>query len=217
MCPAGITSRIQVFEANGTYVRKYGFYGTGGMQSTDSVLSAENTILLCDTVGDQIFEVDLNGTLLRSFGKNGSGDGEFNNPHSINMDSNGRIYASDSANHRIQIFDRNGTHLKSFWFPGLWRCSISNPVGLDDFHRKRAFRRRPQQPPHSGIRSKRHFSTKVGHTGSPDGQLRSPLDIIIDDNGDVVVTDHDNNRIVVFDKSGQFIRKWSINSSVPGN
>ena len=55
-------SRIQVFEANGTYLRKYGFYGTGGMQSTDSVLSAENTILLCDTVGDQIFEVDLNGT-----------------------------------------------------------------------------------------------------------------------------------------------------------
>ena len=45
------------------------------------------------------------------------------------------------------------------------------------------------------------------------GSFVSPLDIIIDDNGDVVVTDYDNNRIVVFDKSGQFIRKWSINSS----
>ena len=41
------------------------------------------------------------------------------------------------------------------------------PRGFDDFYRKRAFRRRPLQPPHSGIRSKRHFSTKVGHTGKP--------------------------------------------------
>ena len=206
-------SRIQVFEANGTYLRKYGFYGTGGMQSTDSVLSAENTILLCDTVGDQIFEVDLNGTLLRSFGKNGSGDGEFNNPHSINMDSNGRIYVSDSYNHRIQIFDRNGTHLKSFGSQGSGDAQFQTPWGLtisteNELFVADRYNHRIQVFDLNGT-----FLRKWGTQGSLDGQLRGPLDIIIDDNGDVVVTDYDNNRIVVFDKSGQFIRKWSINSS----
>src|SRR5205807_91353 len=37
--------------------------------------------------------------------------GEFNVPHSIAIDSRGRIFVTDRGNHRIQIFDQDGQFL----------------------------------------------------------------------------------------------------------
>jgi DNA-binding beta-propeller fold protein YncE len=50
---------------------------------------------------------DKNGKLIRSFGKLGSGPGEFRTPHAMVFDSRGRLIVADRANHRIQIVDKN--------------------------------------------------------------------------------------------------------------
>jgi DNA-binding beta-propeller fold protein YncE len=41
--------------------------------------------------------------LLR-FGTTGSGDGQFNSPRGIAVDSSGNIYVADTGNHRVQKF-----------------------------------------------------------------------------------------------------------------
>ena len=51
----------------------------------------------------QVFE--LSGKFIGKFGTKGSKLGEFNNPLSVAMLSNGRIVVSDELNHRIQIFE----------------------------------------------------------------------------------------------------------------
>jgi len=48
------------------------------------------------------------GKFIKAWGKHGSGPGEFSAPHSIAMDSRGRLYVADRSNSRIQIFDQNG-------------------------------------------------------------------------------------------------------------
>ncbi len=44
------------------------------------------------------------GTRISSFGKYGTGNGEFNHPRSIAVDHEGNIYVADTGNHRIQKF-----------------------------------------------------------------------------------------------------------------
>ncbi len=54
---------------------------------------------------------DKNGKFIRAWGKVGQGQGEFSQPHSIALDSKGRVYVADRNNSRIQIFDSKGRFL----------------------------------------------------------------------------------------------------------
>ena len=45
------------------------------------------------------------------WGSPGTGDGEFNSPRGIAVDSYGNIYVADSTNERIQKFDSSGAFL----------------------------------------------------------------------------------------------------------
>jgi hypothetical protein len=58
------------------------------------------------TVGRiSIFSKD--GKFVRSFGKLGSGPGEFRTPHAMVFDQRGRLIVADRGNVRLQIFDAN--------------------------------------------------------------------------------------------------------------
>ena len=49
----------------------------------------------------------------RGAGK-GTGDGQFNTVHGIDVDRNGHIYVVDRLNKRVQVFDANGKHLANW-------------------------------------------------------------------------------------------------------
>ncbi|MGD8282220.1 MAG: peptidyl-alpha-hydroxyglycine alpha-amidating lyase family protein [Gemmatimonadota bacterium] len=55
------------------------------------------------------------GTFVKSWGGTGSAPGEFNVPHTIAFDSEGRVFVGDRANNRIQIFDQDGNFL-DVWY-----------------------------------------------------------------------------------------------------
>jgi len=54
---------------------------------------------------------DADGGFIRSFGKLGSGPGEFRTPHDIAIDDQDRLWVADRGNYRIQIFDLDGRYL----------------------------------------------------------------------------------------------------------
>ncbi|CAN0093453.1 MAG: hypothetical protein ACE37N_17155 [Pseudohongiellaceae bacterium] len=60
-----------------------------------------------------IWEPD--GTFVRSFGEWGFEDGQFRSPHSLAMDSQGRLFVADRGNNRIQIFTQDGEHLDTWY------------------------------------------------------------------------------------------------------
>lgn len=57
---------------------------------------------------------DLEGQYLTSFGQRGSGDGEFNFPTDLDVDSKGNIVVADSMNARVQVFDPDGRFIRKF-------------------------------------------------------------------------------------------------------
>jgi hypothetical protein len=55
------------------------------------------------------------GRLIRTFGSWGYGESQFRGPHSLAMDSQGRLFVADRGNRRIQIFDQDGNHLDTWY------------------------------------------------------------------------------------------------------
>ena len=59
----------------------------------------------------RVLKFDKNGKFIKSWGKLGTGPGEFDQPHALAMDSKGRLFVGDRGNNRIQIFDQDGKYL----------------------------------------------------------------------------------------------------------
>jgi sugar lactone lactonase YvrE len=71
----------------------------------------------------RIVKFAKDGTFIKAWGKKGSGPGEFDTPHSLAMDSSGRLFVADRGNNRIQIFDQDGKFLAE------WR-QFGRPSGV---------------------------------------------------------------------------------------
>jgi sugar lactone lactonase YvrE len=60
---------------------------------------------------NRIVKFSKDGKFIKAWGTRGSAPGEFNLPHSIAIDSRGRIFVADRTNNRLQIFDQDGRFL----------------------------------------------------------------------------------------------------------
>src|SRR4029077_567357 len=63
----------------------------------------------------RVVKFDRNGKFIKTWGKKGMGPGEFDVPHTIAIDSRGRVFVGDRQNNRIQIFDQDGKFIAQ-WF-----------------------------------------------------------------------------------------------------
>jgi sugar lactone lactonase YvrE len=63
----------------------------------------------------RISKFSADGKFIKSWGAWGFGDSEFRGPHSLAMDSKGRLFVADRGNRRIQIFDQEGKHLATWY------------------------------------------------------------------------------------------------------
>ncbi|EEF57279.1 6-bladed beta-propeller [Pedosphaera parvula] len=101
--------RIQVFSAEGKWLRTYGKAGTGlGEMSYpyDIRVDKAGRQYVCEFGNSRIQIFDANDKPLEVLGGVGGAPGEFSNPWSIAFDSKGNLYVADSQNHRVQKFLR---------------------------------------------------------------------------------------------------------------
>jgi DNA-binding beta-propeller fold protein YncE len=67
----------------------------------------------------RIVEFTPEGKFVRIFGgKKGNGDGEMAMVHGVAVDAQGRVYATDSDNQRVVVFDAQGKFVKNIAIPG---------------------------------------------------------------------------------------------------
>jgi hypothetical protein len=61
-------------------------------------------LFIVDTFNNSVQKYETDGTLITQFGTSGTGNGEFNSPHDLAIDSQDKIFVSDTFNHRVQVF-----------------------------------------------------------------------------------------------------------------
>jgi sugar lactone lactonase YvrE len=59
----------------------------------------------------RIVKFNEHGKFIKTWGKKGKGPGEFDIPHCLAFDSQGRLFVGDRNNNRIQIFDQDGNYI----------------------------------------------------------------------------------------------------------
>jgi sugar lactone lactonase YvrE len=121
----GIGQTVIEFAPDGKVLMTLGKPGVTGSdpgmfnQPSDVVVSKNGDIYVADGHGhrtnDRIVKFDKNGKFIATWAKHGSEPGELDTPHSIALDSIGRVFVADRVNNRIEIFDPSGRLLE------LWK------------------------------------------------------------------------------------------------
>lgn len=79
---------------------------------TDVAVAENGDVFITDGHGNsRVVKYSKDGTFIKAWGKKGTAPGEFDLPHSIAFDSQGRVFVGDRSNERIQIFDQDGNFL----------------------------------------------------------------------------------------------------------
>ncbi|MBR8838007.1 MAG: scytonemin biosynthesis PEP-CTERM protein ScyF [Stigonema ocellatum SAG 48.90 = DSM 106950] len=150
--PSGVTfdqaGNVYVGDFDGDKINKYtpdgqligvigGTTGTGlgEFQGVAGIRISPNTgnIYVSDQFNNRVQVLDPNGKALFTFGTQGTGNGQFEQPIGIEVDKYENIYVADSINSRVQVFDKNGNFLTAYGQPALDASGkIVPPPGLTD-------------------------------------------------------------------------------------
>ena len=79
---------------------------------TDVAAAPSGEFYVSDGYGNsRVVKFSKDGKYLKEWGKKGAGAGEFNLPHAVCLDAQGRVYVGDRENNRVQLFDADGKFL----------------------------------------------------------------------------------------------------------
>lgn len=121
--------RVVVFNAEDRYARSYEDKDATWRPTDVAVSSA--AVFVLDIANHQIRILDrASGSVLKTIGKAGSGEGDFFKPTNIIRDEEGNLYISDTVNFRVQKFDPEGRYLKSFGQLGREPGTFARPKGI---------------------------------------------------------------------------------------
>lgn len=141
---------IKVYDAsNGKFLFDIGERGEkqGQLNFPTNIFIRHRKLYVSDTGNFRVQIFDLDGKFLSTFGKIGDGLGQFARPKGIGVDSEGHIYAVDSAFDNFQIFNEDGQLLLfvgskgtapgTFWLPAGLHVDADDRIYIADQYNHR--------------------------------------------------------------------------------
>ncbi len=198
--------RVQVFEADGTFVTKWGSYG----QTVESVsllygprdlaIDASGRVFVTDTGNKRVLVYNRQGWLLNQWGGAGVGPGQFEEPVGIDVDSQGNIYVADTWNQRIQVFDSDLVYLREWTVDAWYGESVLNKPYLAVDGQDRVYITDPEGYRVAVFSSEGDLLATFGSYGFDDRSFSLPTGIDIDRAGRIYIADASRNRVMRFER-----------------
>ena len=69
-------------------------------------------------------------SFIKKWGSSGIGDGQFDQPWGVAVDSSGNVYVADSANNRVQKFSSDGSFITKWGSTGTGDGQFNSPTGV---------------------------------------------------------------------------------------
>lgn len=188
----------------------------------DVCINSVNQLIISDSGYNMCCIVDYNNFNLEfEFGGLGSEKGRFNDQRGVCVDSEDRIFVCDKGNHRIQVFDSNGSYLTEWGSKGTsngqfflpeFICFTNGKLLVSDTgnHRIQIFSINSQDSESEIFGS---FLGCFGSYGREPGCFKYPKGITTDSGGFIMVSDWKNNRLQLFEPDGEFVTEISNSSN----
>jgi YD repeat-containing protein len=213
-------SRIDEFSTGGAFVRAFGWgvvdgkpeaetcttacqagvagAGKGQLNEPRGVSSdAAGNLWVADSGNNRVEKFSEEGAYLSSYGKEGSGAGEFTGVGDVTQ-CKGNMYATDTGGNRVMEFSTAAKTVGNFGTPGQENgqftriaaiaCSANKTLYVTDEASSRVER----------FDTAGAFLGSFGSQGGAPAQLASPNGVVIDAAGAVAVLDAGNNRVEVW-------------------
>jgi len=143
---------------------------------------------------------------LFEIGTTGSGDGQFQNPTGVAVDSSSRIYAADKGNNRIQVFNSSGTFITKFGTFGSGTTNFNGPQNIavtsagGKIYVADRGNKRVQILTFDGATIS--YSSTVSYT------FNDPVDVAVAPDGRFFVVDSNGNSIYAFSSGGAYLATY---------
>lgn len=178
---------------------------------------ANGRVYVLEGTAARVTVLNPDGTVATTWGRPGTGDGEFQEPWGVTVAPNGDVYVADTWNHRVQKFDASGRFLAKwgdfadtkgqrdadpgkFWGPRAVAIGPDNNVYVTDTGNKRVQVFDPNG----------RFLRALGGEGTAPGQFREPVGLAFDGAGNLYVADTWNQRIQKLDTTGRQLAQYAI-------
>lgn len=174
---------------------------------TDVAVAADGSFYVSDGYGNsRVVKFDSTGKYLMRWGAPGSGEGQFNIPHAIDLDSAGNVYVADRGNRRVQQFDATG-HFLQLWtdssMADLYSVTIdktrNSPVAVDWLKRDTVIMGSEVWLLGGDGHTGEHF----GRSGGYDGPVCRYHDVCVDEDGSIYVGDILGDRLQKFARASR--------------
>ena len=126
------TGDVKVYDKNYKWLKTFSEYGSAPGQNIKSEFTDVRfgRYYMPEAGNHRISDWDLNGKFLFTWGKKGSGPGEFKAPAGIAIDKDDNIYVSEIGNNRVQVFDKTGKFLTMWGKKGSGTGEFGNLHGI---------------------------------------------------------------------------------------
>jgi len=172
-------------------------------------VDSDGNVYVTDLGNRRVQKFDNNGVYVTSWGRGGSGDGQFSWPAGITVYEN-LVFVVDSKLGTVQKFDSSGNFITKWGSVGSGNGQFVNPNGIAVSKSGFVYvvdteNRRIQK-----------FTLDGNYVSEfyPGGSKLSkdmPIDITIDKDGNIYVSDVANNKISKYDSNENFIKKFGPN------
>lgn len=222
----GGTDRVNFFNATGELIGTTGGSGTGVGQfrfgagggndapAGGAIAFKNGYLYISDSLNNRVQRMDLDGTGKRVLIDNGI----LSYPRGLTV-AGDRLVVADDKNHRIAIFDLNGTFLQAVGLgQGASPGQLTNPFGVAVDYQGRMFIADDMN--HRVVRfggpPKYEYRARWGSYGTAPGQFGFPRAIATDPQSRVYVANTANDRIDVFDTNGNRLSTFGRSGRGPG-
>jgi RHS repeat-associated protein len=125
--------RIQELNEKGEFIKVVNPTGLGAIEPTGITVGPGGNAWVTDWSHNRVVEISESGaTLVRQFGTEGAGNGQFKHPDAVAIDSAGDVWIVDQNNERVQEFDQEGKYLAQFGTSGTGagQFAFGYPTGI---------------------------------------------------------------------------------------
>ena len=199
--------RLSIFDIRGQKIRTFGSCGDSPDQMVNPAgIATDDTDNIYGSSWHKLQKFTSSGELIKCIGREGSKEGEFNDPRGVTLYDN-QVYVCDTNNHRIQVFDLDLNFVRSIGSRGKGRGEFDAPLDVQfdtagNMYVAEWGNGRVQVMDTSG-----QFIRSFGHEG--EGALCVPSGLHIADKY-VYVSDFSGGCIVVYETSGQFVTSFGM-------